>query len=404
MRGDKMLKALVIAALAAVLPMTASALDLAKPPGTVRAAQFNAALVRQGAGVLLADIEARDPQVLAVAEIILRTRPDILLINELDADPEGRALSAFLALLAGGVAGFDGIAYPHSHQGPQNVGVFSGLDLDQDGTPAGPGDAWGFGRFPGQYAMALLSRWPLGEVRSFTRLRWSAMPAARRPRRPDGAPFHPDSIWQALRLSSKAHWIAPVQLPGGTLYIVAAHPTPPVFDGPEHRNGRRNADEIRLIREILDTPEGRPGWLIDDAGGLGGLPPEAAFLVAGDLNADPQDGDGIRSAIAALLAHPRIQDPKPRSAGGAEGPARRGPGERPRKGDPALHTAEWRRRDGSALRLRVDYVLPSAGLELRGAGVFWPTRGTAEARLTGQRGGRLISSDHRLIWVDLAAP
>ena len=33
--------------------------------------------------------------------------------------------------------------------------------LDQNGTVGGAGDAWGFGQFPGQYGMAVLSRYPL---------------------------------------------------------------------------------------------------------------------------------------------------------------------------------------------------------------------------------------------------
>ncbi len=370
---------------------------LERPPGALRVAQFNAAMARPGAGVLLADIERRAPQVLAVAEIVLRTRPDILLINELDADPEGRALAAFADLLAEGVAGLDGLAYPHRFQGPQNVGLPSGRDLDGDGRAAGPRDAWGFGRFPGQYAMALLSRFPLGEVRSFTRLPWSAMPEARRPRLPDGTPFHDDATWAALRLSSKSHWIAPVRLPGGaTLHILAAHPTPPVFDGPEDLNGRRNADEIRLLAEILS---GGGDWLVDDRGRAGGLPPDASAVVLGDLNADPHDGDGRRAEIAALLAHPRLVDPAPESPGAAAAGPRPG-----LAGPPARHTADWPDGPSDPGNLRVDYALPTADLEILGTGVFWPAPGDPLARLTARRGRREASSDHRLVWLDLRAP
>jgi len=49
-----------------------------------------------------------------------------------------------------------------------------------------------------------------------------------------------------MRLSSKSHWDVPVNTPNGPLHIYASHPTPPVFDGPEDRNGLRNADEIRF--------------------------------------------------------------------------------------------------------------------------------------------------------------
>lgn len=397
MAGRRLSQALAGAALAAAAGMAeGGAFEVPPvPEGAVRVAQFNAAMARKGAGVLLQEIAERRSQVLAVAEIILRVRPDILLINELDADPEGRALTAFTALLAEGLDGLAGIDYAHTHQGPQNVGEPSGLDLDGDGRVAGPGDAFGFGRFPGQYAMALLSRHPFaGEVRSWRLLPWSALPDARRPRLPDSTPFHPDAVWAALRLSSKAHWAAPIELPGGeVLHLLAAHPTPPVFDGPEDRNGRRNADEIRLLGEIL---AGTAAWLVDDAGRAGGLAPGALAVVAGDLNADPEDGDGNRAEIAALLANPALQDPAPESPGGAEAG-----GGGPRAGDPARHTADWRDGPGQPGNLRVDYVLPSAAFEVVGSGIFWPAEADPLARLTGSRKGRPVSSDHRLVWADL---
>ena len=393
-RGLSALAGLALAASAAV----AVAEPFKVPPaaeGAVRIAQFNTAMARKGAGVLIQDIARGAMQVRNVAEIILRVRPDILLINELDADPEGRALTAFAALLAAGLGEVPGLDYSHRFQGEQNTGVPSGHDFDGDGRTMGPGDAFGFGRFPGQYAMAVLSRHPLGEVRSFSRLPWSAMPEARRPMREDGTPFHTEAAWEAMRLSSKAHWIVPVAVGGTTLHLVAAHPTPPVFDGPEDRNGRRNADEIRLIREILEDA----AWLTDDAGGRGGLAPEALAVVAGDLNSDPIDGDGIRAEIAALLAHPRLQDPVPTSPGGAEAK-----GGNPRKGDPARHTGDWRDGPGQPGNLRVDYVLPSAALKVLGTGVFWPATADPLARLTRSGKGRPASSDHRLVWVDVALP
>lgn len=372
------------------------------PPaaGALRIATFNAALARQGAGILIRDLERGDPQAEAVAEIILHVRPDVLVINELDADPAGRSLDLFRALLARGVAGLPGLDYGHAFQGAQNVGVFSERDLDGDGEAAGPDDAWGYGRFPGQYAMAVLSRLPLEQtsVRSFTDLRWAAMPGARRPQLPDGTPFHPDEVWAELRLSSKSHWIVPIALPaGGRLDLVVAHPTPPVFDGPEDRNGRRNADEIRLIRDLIDGAS----WPIDDAGVAGGLDRGARFVIAGDLNADPHGGDGIRAEIGALLSHPGVRDPAPVSPGAAEAARQSRPEPDAVGADPARHTADWPDGPGRPGNLRVDYVLASADLEVTGAGVFWPAASDPLARLVGQRGRSLASSDHRLVWIDI---
>lgn len=394
------LRALLAIGLAGAAPASA---DMTSTPedGTIRVATFNAAMARRGAGRLLKGIRNSEAQVTAVAEIILRARPDVLLINELDADPEGLALAAFRKLLAEGVAGLDGLDYA-AWAGPQNVGVFSGLDLDGDGVAAGPGDAWGFGRFPGQYAMAVLSRLPFEPtaIRSWQTFRWADMPDARRPTLPSGAAYHPDDVWQSLRLSSKAHWAVPLATASGPLWLVAAHPTPPVFDGPEDRNGRRNADEIRLIEAILDGAD----WLTDDRGQPGGLPADARFVVAGDLNADPEDGEAVHAAIRGLLAHPRLQDPQPASEGGrlaGQAEAARGT---PKRGDTALHTADWPTGNGRPGNLRVDYVLPSTNLDLAGAGVFWPTPDDPLHKLVARSGRKLASSDHRLIWVDIRLP
>jgi len=403
LKSDRLLAGLarLAARLAAALWLGASAgagaFELPQKGEALRVASFNVALARRGAGVLIADFGRDDPQIANVVEIILRVRPDILLLNELDADPEGRALALLVERLAAGTGALEGLAYPHSYQPAQNSGVFSGLDLDGDGERAGPRDAWGYGRFPGQYAMAVLSRFPIDAdgARTYRRVRWAAMPGARRPVRPDGTPYHPDPVWQALRLSSKSHWDLPILLPeGGRLHLLAAHPTPPVFDGPEDRNGRRNADEIRLLTAMIEGPD----WLRDDRGRPAGLAPGTFFVVAGDLNADPIDGDGRHAAIRALLGHPRLSDPRPVSVGAAEA----GRAESMAKdGDPAHHTADWPEGPGKPGNLRVDYVLPSAGGTVLASGVFWPERGDPLYPLVDASGRELASSDHRLVWVDI---
>ena len=48
-----------------------------------------------------------------------------------------------------------------------------------------------------------------------------------------------------VRLSSTSHWGVPVDVDGSTVRFLVSHPTPPVFDGAEDRNGTRNHDEIR---------------------------------------------------------------------------------------------------------------------------------------------------------------
>ncbi len=339
---------------------------------------------RKGAGVLTKNIRAFDKQILTVAEIVLRARPDILLINEIDHDPEGKALNLFAKLLAAGVPGVDGLDYPHRFTAEVNTGVPSGFDLDGDGQIMGPRDALGYGRFPGQYGMAVLSTLPLGNARTFRNFPWSQVPGAENPKGPDGKAYYTTAAWAAQPLSSKSHWDVTATLPDGRiLHLLASHPTPPVFDGPENRNGLRNAAEIRFWAEYVNGAS----WIRDDTGQPGGLGDGDLFVVLGDLNADPEKGDGDQSAIGALAGHARIQDPLPSSPGAAEA------------GSPH-DTADWPEQNGPG-NLRVDYVLPSAGLEISGSGVFWPAADDPMHRLVAIKGRNRASSDHRLVWIDI---
>jgi hypothetical protein len=249
--------------------------------------------------------------------------------------------------------------------------------------------------------MAVLSRLPLEPARTFRTLPWAAVPGAEPPVNPDGTPFWPDEVWRALPLSSKSHWDVPVSLPGGAeLHLLASHPTPPVFDGPEDRNGLRNAAEISFWAEYLDGTA-----FPDDAGETAALAPEARAVVLGDLNLDPADGDGHREAIRRLLGHARLQDPGPASAGGAAAAAQGG-ANAGHAGDPALDTADFSDRGdrGGPGNLRVDFVLPSRDLEVVASGVFWPAPDDALAGLVAERRDERASSDHRLVWVDVRVP
>jgi endonuclease/exonuclease/phosphatase family metal-dependent hydrolase len=364
-------------------------------PASIRVASYNIALHDERAGGVIARLEAGDESARKVAAVIQHVRPDIVLINELDHDDALRAAELFQRdYLEVGQFGNAPIRYPYRFATRVNTGEPSGLDLDGDGSTDGPNDAWGFGRHPGEYAMLLLSRFPIDaeRVRTFRYLRWSAMPGALRPMNPDGTPFHPDAIWQVLRLSSKNHWDVPVATPFGVLHVLASHPTAPAFDGPEGRNKARNHDEIRLFADYLAGGE-RAAWIVDDAGVRGGLAGDARFVIVGDQNADPNDGNSVGLGIRQLLEHPRVHpDPLPRgSGGGAESAARDGGANLEHRGDPDLDTGAFGPRVGN---LRVDYALPSRNVEVVGSGVFWPRSDEpghdwAEA------------SDHRMVWVDI---
>jgi len=372
------------------------ALALACPPAAIaerlRVATFNTEVSREGPGVLLGELtEKPRARALAVAAIIRAVRPDVLVVQGIDHDLRGRALAAFAALLAEGA---DGIEYPHRFDGPVNAGRTSGLDLDGDGFRMGRGDALAWGRFPGEGGMAILSRLPIdaGSARTFRTLRWRDLPGATLPRTPDGSPFLSPEAEAILPLSTRSHWDVPVILPdGGRLHLLTAHPTPPLFDGPERLNRLRNRDETRFWRLYLD---GEP--LRDDAGLAEGAPQEA-LVVIGDFNLDPADGAGETATMAALLGHPRLADPQPASAGGIEAAGLQGGANGSQRGNPALDTADWRDTPGPG-NLRTSYILPDRRIEVLEAGVFWPGTGAAGAAWLED------GPAHRLVWVDIALP
>ena len=372
----------------------------------IRVATFNCSLNRQAAGQLVRDFsDGTNPQGQAVAEIIQRVRPDILLLNEFDYDRQGEAVRLFQReYLAARQGGQRPIEYPYYYIAPVNTGAASGLDMDGDGRADGPADAFGYGQFEGQYGMVLFSKFPIQmpAVRTFQRFLWKDMPGALLP---DDETTEAAGDWYSqkalavLRLSSKSHWDVPVEIGGAVLHVLASHPTPPVFDGTEDRNGRRNHDEIRFWTDYI-TPD-KSEYIYDDRGLFGGLSAEAMFVLCGDLNADPVDGDGLREGIGGLLAHRRVRDVRPASKGAAEAAALQGGVNSDHIGPPELDT--YQSRPGLPPgNLRLDYVLPCRTMAVIKAGVFWPEKADPLWRLTA--GPPHVSSDHRLVFVDLVIP
>lgn len=373
---------------------TTDAADLVTLPetGTLRVATFNTSLNREYAGALTSDLSTpENAQGRAVAEIIQRSAPDILLVNEFDYDAQGEAAGHFRTnYLAVGQNGQAGIDYPYVYSAPSNTGVPSGADLDQDGTVGGPADALGYGDFEGQYGMVLYSRYPIltDQVRTLQNFLWADMPDSRLP-----TDFYSPLKRKVLRLPSKSQWDVPVQVGDSVIHVIAAHPTPPVFDGAEKRNKRRNADEIRLINDYVTGGEASE-YIYDDAGKRGGLATGERFVVMGDLNSDSARGDSDPTAIKKLLANKLLQDPKPAGMQAAGDPV---PGQAP---SVSLDTADFGR--GASGMMRVDYVLPSKNLSTEAAGVFWPGPGSPGNPLV--EGWPTVSSDHRLVWVDIDKP
>ncbi len=362
---------------------------------TLRLATFNVAMGMSAEGELAQALQQQGyPRLRQLAEILQRVRPDILLLNEFDYDTAVDAASLLNDnYLSQSQNGQDPIHFAWQFRAPVNTGIDGGLDLDGTGKTGEPGDAWGFGHFPGQYGMLVLSRFPINVERSrtFQQFRWANLPEARRPVNPDGSRMYTDTIWQQLRLSSKSHWDVSIEVNGRRLHLLAFHPTPPVFDGAEDRNGLRNFDEIRFWVNYL-APE--PAlYLIDDQGRSGGLAPYQSFVIAGDFNADPLDGDSVEGAAAQLLAHPRINhECTAISEGGREAAGQQTGINQQQQGDPASDTADFN--DDSTGNLRLDFLLPGRELTVTGCGVFWPA--------ADQPGHDLIEvSDHRMVWLDI---
>jgi len=377
---------------------TSSEGDTGSASTEVRVATFNASMYRERQGGLVDDLKGGDDeQARRVAEILQRVRPDVVLINEFDWDEDGEAAALFVEeYLTVGQGDAEPIEFENRFVPETNTGVHSGADLNKDGrTVSTPGsqaygdDAFGFGQFPGQYGMLVLSRFPIAEqdIRRFRALKWDAMPDSLMPK-----DWYTEKAVDVMRLSSKNHIDVPIDVNGRRLHLLGSHPTPPSFDGPENRNERRNHDEIRFWRDYVSGSSQDAGYIADDSGDGGGLAAGESFVIAGDLNNDPKDGDGREAAIRGLLDHPRVQDPKPTSEGAVEAAAENGGANESQEGDPALDTTDFG--DSDLGNVRLDYALPSADLTVESAGVFWPASDEMHADL-------VDASDHRLVWVDV---
>lgn len=371
----------------------------------VRFATFNASLNRGATGQLIADLSTpANQQASDVAEVIQRVRPDVVLINEFDFDAGHEALRLFHENYLGvGHNGAEPISYRYRYTAPSNTGIPSGFDLNNNGTIGGGDDAYGFGAFPGQFGMAVYSRYPIRyeSIRTFQKFLWKDMPGALLPDDPaTAAPkdWYSREELKVFRLSSKSHWDIPIEIGGDLVHFLVSHPTPPVFDGPEDRNGTRNFDEIRFWADYVSSWRSR--YIYDDRGRRGGLFPGADFVIAGDQNSDPLDGDSRPGAAQQLIEHPLINaSHPPTSEGAVEQAAAQGGANATHRSDPRFDTADFA--DGAPGNLRADYVLPRKSMRILDSGVFWPLSTDSLFRLVGVF--PFPTSDHRMVWIDLKA-
>lgn len=324
-----------------------------------------------------------------IARIIQTVRPDILLINEFDYEESYETLKEFLKnYLEKGQGASKGIHYEYFYAGSCNTGVDSGEDLNGDGKKGTEQDAFGFGFYPGQYGMVVLSRYPISKdnIRTFQKFLWKDMPNNNIP-----PGYYSLRAQEIFRLSSKSHWDIPIEVGGKTLHILASHPTPPVFDGDEDRNGRRNYDEIRFWADYISDKS----YIYDDEKRYGGFNSSDGFIILGDQNASPNEGDAFdpdgegknhQNAINQLLKHELVAEFTPISEGAVEND--------PENKFSPSHTAKW--------KMRADYLVPSKrGFNVIDGGVFWPTIEQDKHSLMSNSDGVDEASDHRLVWMDI---
>jgi len=310
---------------------------------TIRVATFTVELDRKGPGLLLRDIQSdKNKQVRAVIAQIVAAQPDVIAIQRFDWDARLDALTAFQNALD--VAGWP---LPHAVAPRPNSGVPSGLDLNNNGRTTDDQDNFGYGRFPGNRGLVVLSRLPIthADVRDFTAL--------------------PSALNAQLKMHTVAYVEVPIMIGDTQITILASHATAPLFDGGTGQNARRNAEEVGFF----DTRMGQIS---------------GPFVIAANLNLDVADGDGDHAVIQQLLANPALQDPQPTSKGAALA------ADADHTGNPALDTADWP--DGMPGNLRVSYVLPSKDLRVLDSAVQWDP------------GQDITASKHRLVWVDIAVP
>ena len=294
----------------------------------VRVATWHGDFSRKGPGLLLRDLTKTPPDL----SPILSAAPDVLLLTDFDFDAGSAALGVLRDTLAD-----QGQDYPYLFSIRPNTGMATDRDLDGDGRRGGPRDAQGFGWFPGQGGMAMLSRFPVSLTADQSGVLWKDVP--------DTAISPDDPGFDLQRLSSSGHWLLRVEAPDGALSVLTLSATPPVFDGPEDRNGRRNRDEVLFWIHVM---EGRTG-----------ARPDRPVLLLGNLNLDPERCNGRRAAAQTVLKHPWLQDPLP--------------------GQP---TVSW----DSTGPMRVSYALPDSMLAVGKAGVTPPSPDLGP---------------HGLVWVDL---
>lgn len=258
---------------------------------SLRVATVNAGLSEDEEGALAERLEGgQDEAAQMLARNIQKTRPDVLLITDIDTDTHVPDIfkDQYLAeAQADGEAGSKDLSpldYRYVYAASTNAGVQSGADLNGNGSTGDAGDAFGVGHFEGQRSMILYSRYPIkqDEVRTFNDLIWSELPGNSL-----DTEKYSKLVRSVLPLNSTSLWDVPLDVDGETVHVVATGLTP---DQGEGADADRRLDQLRFLNMYLsDSDELRD--LTDDAGAYGGLEQEANAVVLGALGPDLESLD-----------------------------------------------------------------------------------------------------------------
>ena len=299
-----------------------------------------------------------------MAEIIQRVRPDILLLQEFDFDAAGAALRAFQAnYLARSQNGAGAASSSRIHFFTEsNTGSPVRIRSRQRRAGRRRRRCAGLRRVSGPVrhgaAVALSDRCERARAPSANSCgatcRARCCPTIRHARRRR-------LVFAARTRGAAAVVEEPLGCAGAHRQAHAAparsHPTPPAFDGPEDRNGRRNHDEIRFWSDYLTTGERlhprRPRQTRRLHGQ--GLPDHGRSEFRSRRRRQPQrcDRRAARASARRLRSSCRRAPAPPR-------PARRRAARMPRSA--AIRATTPRTSTiASAGNLRVDYLLPSKG-------------------------------------------
>jgi hypothetical protein len=366
----------------------------ASDPLAIRVGHFN---IKEFSTAKLLD--GSDQQASAAAEVIARHAADIVCINEIQYDMVNTPSQGMPGAPFAQPGGFDGGAENATRLADRVRGFDAAVDYtDRLITRGNSGFYWngddlgqswyilrGWGEFAGRFNTAVLSRYPIlrDQVRVITDVPWESLPENTIAQMERDLGF---GVPPGFPIFEKSLNIVPVDLgEHGILYLVLLHTVSPAFDP---INPYRNYDELRALRMFLDA----------ELPGVEPLPEGARFMVIGDLNADPDDGDGLPGAIQQVLEHPSVVAWFPE-----------GHGTKGDNGQYNTYLSGCGNDDGVVVnptqkfQMQLDYILPSQNIGEPSAGaIFWPDFMAEQDDFA----LRCYASDHSYMFADvtIAAP